>query len=196
MTGEEQPQQPPQPPSNIFDNLFNIFVLNPELFNKVVHCEILFKVVGDLFQEINSVCKYGGYTGVNYQATDDVIKYNMTHGEGDTVRGFFANDRPSGIRFLYMLQHAKTNGINQKAYGGYYSSSNGPELIGAAPNSGITNSGITNGGFPIKKTPKSKKTRKHTKNKHPKKTKNAKRKNNKKTRKHKKKIIRRNTRKI
>lgn len=184
-------KQPPQPPSNIFDNLFNIFVLNPELFNKVVHSKILFKVVGDLFQEINSVCKYGGYTGVNYQATDDVIKYNMTHGEGDTVRGFFANDRPSGIRFLYMLQHAKRDSINQKAYGGYYSSINGPELIGAAPNTGITN-----GGFPIKKTPKSKQTRKHTKNKHPKKTKNAKRKNNKKTRKHKKKIIRRNTRKI
>ncbi len=187
LTDEEQP------PSNIFDNLFNIFVLNPNLFNKVVHSEILFKVLGDLFQEINSLCKYGGYTGENYETTDDVIKYNMLPGGGDTIRGFFANDRPSAIRFLYMLQHATKDSINQQAYGGYYSSSKGKitELIGDA----LPISVSYNGGFPIKKTQKSKQTRKRTKNKHPKKTKNAKRKNNSKTRKHKKKIIRRNTRK-
>lgn len=189
--------RPQKPKSNIFNNLFNIFVLNPDLF-KIVYSEILFKVVGDLFQEINSVCKYGGYNSMYYKATDDVIKYDMM-GNGNTIRGFFANDRPSGIRFLYMLQHANQNCINQEAYGGYYSNSKGntTELIGSAPPSApiYAAKAGSKGGFPIKKTQKTKRKKKN-KQKTKQTRKHKKTQKSKQTRKHKKKIIRHNTRKI
>lgn len=102
----------------IFTNLFDWLVNNQQDFNKV-YSEILFKGTGDIFQEINSVCKYGGYTMENYFSNDTVLQYIPTN--GNQVRFFAANDRPSGTRFMFILLNGKENEINTKASGGYYS---------------------------------------------------------------------------
>ena len=61
---------------NIFDNLFVNFVNNggqtSPLFN-LIYSELLFKGTGDLFQEINCACKYGGYTMANYKSDRDIL---------------------------------------------------------------------------------------------------------------------------
>jgi hypothetical protein len=93
----------------------------PENLNilKTIFNSILFKGVGDLFQEINAVCKYGGYTGDNYFADNSVLPYNMTPGgSGNQIRGFFANDRPSGTRFAFILNNGEPEELNKKAFGG------------------------------------------------------------------------------
>jgi hypothetical protein len=108
---------------NIFDNLFDYFVnginkgdatIKGELAD--IYTEILFKGTGDLFQEINCVCKFGGYTGVNFYS--DVPSFNAS---GNTPRFFAANDRPSGTRFIFMLKNGRPEDINRNAFGGYYS---------------------------------------------------------------------------
>jgi hypothetical protein len=105
---------------NIFGNLFTIFSSNNnlQLFNKV-YSEILFKGTGDLFQEINCVSKFGGYTMENYTINEGILSYKTA--TGDQLRLFTANDRPSGTRFIYMLLKGKPKEINIKAMGGYYS---------------------------------------------------------------------------
>jgi hypothetical protein len=106
----------------IFENLFLLFSQTKELFN-IVYSEILFKGTGDLFQEINCVTKYGAYTmDSSYSVDDGILPYKGTN--GDQLRFFAANDRPSGTRFMFMLIHGKENEINTKAVGGYYSENN------------------------------------------------------------------------
>lgn len=87
----------------------------------VVFNKILSKGVGDLFQEINSVCKYGGYNE-NYHCDSTILSFNTE--TGDQTRLFLANDRPSASRFMFMLCHGKDSQINQKAIGGYMSIGN------------------------------------------------------------------------
>ena len=104
---------------DIFNNLFYYFSRTDiSLFNKV-YSEILFKGTGDLFQEINSVCKFGGYKMDNYKIDSGILSMRTTH--GDQLRFFAANDRPSGTRFIYMLLNGHPTEINMKAMGGYYS---------------------------------------------------------------------------
>jgi len=107
---------------NIFDNLFVNFVNNggqtSPLFN-LIYSELLFKGTGDLFQEINCACKYGGYTMANYKSDRDILSFRGT--DGEQVRFFAANDRPSGTRFIFMLQRGNPEHVNRKAMGGYYS---------------------------------------------------------------------------
>jgi hypothetical protein len=106
---------------NIFGNLFDMFSSdksNYALFN-TVYSEILFKGTGDLFQEINCVCKFGGYTMSNYTINPGILPINTSSGE--QLRLFTANDRPSGTRFIYMLKNGDPSEINTKAIGGYYS---------------------------------------------------------------------------
>jgi hypothetical protein len=106
----------------IFDNLFNLFSNNDiNLFN-LVYSEILFKGTGDLFQEINCVSKFGGYTMNNYKIDKGILSYKTSNGE--QLRFFAANDRPSGTRFIYMLLNGNSSEINSKAMGGYYSKEN------------------------------------------------------------------------
>ena len=81
--------------------------------------EILFKGTGDLFQEINCVSKFGGYTMKNYKIDSNILSMNTNNGE--QFRLFAANDRPSGTRFIFMLLNGNPNEINTKAMGGYYS---------------------------------------------------------------------------
>jgi hypothetical protein len=110
---------------NIFSNLFDLFARTPastpSLFNKV-YSEILFKGTGDLYQEINSVNKYGGYIDDSYACDRKIIPYRGSGRQWqEPLRFFAANDRPSGTRFIFMLTHGNPEDINKKAVGGYYS---------------------------------------------------------------------------
>ena len=83
---------------------------------------ILFKGTGDLFQEINSVCKFGGYSE-NYRS-NNIISYSEANGlnsdsRGNTLRMFIANDQPSACRFAYLLLKGNPDYINNFAFGGY-----------------------------------------------------------------------------
>ena len=88
--------------------------------------KILFKGVGDLFQEINAVAKHGGYTKETYECSPLVEQYDTY---GNAIRFFAANDRPSGTRFMFMLENGDIKEINQKAFGGYYSNDDSKELL-------------------------------------------------------------------
>ena len=84
---------------------------------------ILLKGVGDIFQEINAVCKYGGYSdGPSYdyddRQDDRIMQYDA---HGDAFRLFTASDRPSGTRFIFLLLFGQPSEINLRAYGGYFS---------------------------------------------------------------------------
>lgn len=81
---------------------------------------ILGKGAGDIYQEINAVCKYGGYTSTtnNYSITGDIIPWNN---EGNAKRCLAANDRPSATRFIFLSSVGKKNDINESSFGGYIS---------------------------------------------------------------------------
>jgi len=106
---------------DIFSNLFQLFSKVEMGGFNIIYSEILFKGVGDLFQEINSVCKFGGYTMTNYQAADNIENYKNTSKKGNQIRLFTANDRPSGTRFMFMLRNGRPQDINLLAMGGYFS---------------------------------------------------------------------------
>ena len=84
---------------------------------------ILFKGSGDLFQEINAACKWGGYTGGGYSCSSSVVSYNTLNAkssnDGNTLRMFIANDQPSGCRFAFLLLKGYEEFINKYAFGGY-----------------------------------------------------------------------------
>jgi hypothetical protein len=106
---------------NIFENLFNHFFNGPIDIDSFIdiYSELLFKVIGDLFQEANCVCRYGGYTNERYHADAGILPINFANGY--TTRMFAANDRPSGGRFNIILAECNQDDINQLAFGGYYS---------------------------------------------------------------------------
>lgn len=116
----------------IFENLFNsacnqierVRLSGPphsDIFH-TIWSELLYKGVGDKFQEVNSACKFGGYVS-NYQATSSIVRYDHV---GNAIRFFVANDRPSGVRFIIMITYGKKQNrdvageINSGAFGGYY----------------------------------------------------------------------------
>lgn len=105
---------------NFSDFVIDVNAKNMNIFS-VVFNKILSKGVGDLFQEINSVCKFGGYNK-NYHCDKKILSFDTD--TGDQTRLFLANDRPSASRFMFMLCHGKDSQINQKAIGGYMSMSN------------------------------------------------------------------------
>jgi len=78
---------------------------------------VLTKGAGDIFQEINAVCKYGGYTKIHY-TSDNIIQWNDSY---DALRLFAANDRPSASRAIVILLNGDKNEINNLALGGYIS---------------------------------------------------------------------------
>ena len=140
---------------NIFGNLFDMFSSDKSkytLFN-TVYSEILFKGTGDLFQEINCVCKFGGYTMTNYKINPGILPINTPSGE--QLRLFTANDRPSGTRFIYMLKNGNASEINTKAIGGYYSKEH-ILIYGRPDNKNICGIVQLRGGGKLKR-----KTRKH-----------------------------------
>jgi hypothetical protein len=66
--------------------------------------DLLFKGVGDIFQEINVIAKFGGYTGTNYFCGSNIDKYNFTS-QGNVKRCFAAKDRVSVCRYLFIKNH-------------------------------------------------------------------------------------------
>jgi hypothetical protein len=106
--------------NDLMDNNVKSNNRNMNIFN-VIFNNIVQKGIGDIFQEINSVCKYGGYTMDNYKTGDNVLSLNTT--TGDQVRIFIANDRPSVSRFVFILCNGPKNQINVKAFGGTASKS-------------------------------------------------------------------------
>lgn len=86
---------------------------------------ILVKGAGDIFQEINSVCKFGGYQDYP-QSNNSVEKYDKN---GDAMRLFVANDRPSASRFCFLLMNGNVAEINTKAFGGYTGPNQDKDLL-------------------------------------------------------------------
>jgi hypothetical protein len=111
-------------------------------FQRIMYT-ILFKGAGDLYQEINAVCKNGGYIGV-ISYNGDIIRWdNATE---HAKRLFVAKDRPSGCRFIFFRKFGRPEEINQLAYGGYWDESeSGKKMIyyhgnnTAAYNGGVRN---------------------------------------------------------
>jgi len=117
----------------LYDHLFNsnydeyprlngqLPTLKKQFLNVILN--ILFKGSGDLFQEINAVCKWGGYSSIDTYASEDVISYNSENvksdGNGNTLRMLIANDQPSGCRFAFLLLNGHPDFINEHAFGGY-----------------------------------------------------------------------------
>jgi hypothetical protein len=129
--------------SEIHDPLIDTSIdQNITLYNIILR-ELLFKGTGDFFQEINAVCKNGGYvnTPIYSNNVDNSIKYKG----GDAVRYFAANDRPSAIRFMHMLINGSPQQINLKAFGGYVSK-NDEIIVKRSENKAICNSGSLTGG--------------------------------------------------
>lgn len=84
---------------------------------------ILFKGTGDLFQEINAVSSKGSYiSGKPSYGPDELANSIAQINNNSRTRLFLANDRPSAVRFGFMLIRGLTN-INQEAYGGFLTSS-------------------------------------------------------------------------
>lgn len=73
------------------------------------------KSLGDVFQEINGICKNGAYVKSSYSHGSDV---NPHFKNEDTPRVVLSNDRPSGVRIAFSLICA-SEGINSKSIGGY-----------------------------------------------------------------------------
>jgi hypothetical protein len=77
------------------------------------------KYIGDGKQELEALMKYGGYVapGVQYNNPNSVAPFDAA---GYITRVFFANDRPSAIRFIIMCILALDGSdINHYARGGY-----------------------------------------------------------------------------
>jgi hypothetical protein len=113
---QQQQQFQLDPSIGFFDNLYRRFLKTDINFTTNMY-QILFKGSGDLFQEINAVCKNGGYvTMPTYYPGSDIAQFNNT---GDILRAFYANDRPSACRAFKFLRDGNPNEINQNAFGGY-----------------------------------------------------------------------------
>ena len=78
---------------------------------------ILGKGAGDIFQELNAVCKHGGYTS-GRTSPPSIIPWGI---DGNTRRFFAANDRPSATRFIFLLKYGSSGQINTQSFGGYIS---------------------------------------------------------------------------
>jgi len=91
----------------------------------VLFSKILFKGCGDLFQEINAVCKYGGYINTTNSVNERYEKYtnarnvNVIHWNGPKIKRLvLSNDRPSAARSMVMLAQGKS-GINTAGQAGF-----------------------------------------------------------------------------
>lgn len=101
--------------NDIFQYLFDYSITyNSEIFFKSVFNEILLKGAGDIFQEINSVAKNGGYSGEIHYTNNKIVKLNY-----GAPRCFVANDRVSISRFLFIKKYGQKVQTNEKSFGGY-----------------------------------------------------------------------------
>jgi hypothetical protein len=200
--------------SGIFTRLFQYYNNNQNaasfanFYQDWVYGEITKKGIGDIFQEVNAMCKYGGYSlirpnfaqgqgpGPNairankgfYRASSkDIISYlespatqataaNFTMindntqinafylpgqgPNGDQLRLFIAEDRPSGFRAGFVRKFGRQQDINNRAFGGYYDgTANGSFIVRPTGRNVCTNAAQAAGGG----SKKNRKTRKHKK---------------------------------
>jgi hypothetical protein len=175
-----------------------------------VYGEITKKGIGDIFQEVNAMCKYGGYSlirpndavgnaanaayvgdrGTYRVSTERIISYlespatqntpiNFTmpaqtnytrirandnaaapNPNGDQLRLFIAEDRPSGFRAGFVRKFGRQQDINNRASGGYYDGTDLGSFIVRPHNMNFCNiqAGVVFGG-----SKQNRKTRKHKK---------------------------------
>jgi hypothetical protein len=116
----------------IFGNIFRLLSgstsigLQDENFADLL-LNVLVKGSGDIFQEINSVCKNGGYISKpTLDATNKIVKFDNN---GNAMRLFVANDRPSASRFCFLLINGNDSDINTKAFGGYTGANKEKDLL-------------------------------------------------------------------
>lgn len=118
---------------DIFQTLFNIGVTeiskkgttsagssHPNSIFTILFQHLLFKGVGDIFQEINVIAKYGGYTENNYYCGEDIQPFHGNRNDnGNAMRCFVAKDRVSVCRYLFIKRQGREQDINTQTYGGY-----------------------------------------------------------------------------
>ena len=104
--------------------LVNCFLLydfsaNGTIFSSLLQTffSILRKGSGDIFQEINAICKNGGYIETPKYNNEEMHKWS----NGNAMRFFAANDRPSATRFIFLNEYGNNEDINNFAFGGYIS---------------------------------------------------------------------------
>ena len=117
----------------LWDSLSNDEEFITDLFNNISA-----KGLGDFSQELSTVLKYGAYIkkgkeegelgAPKYDPYD--LPVHRYDDNGNAWRIFVANDRPSAIRFMFMLLFFPQDSINQRASGGYLSSA---EYVVAKP---------------------------------------------------------------
>lgn len=114
----------------IFGNIFRLIsgansfgLVDADMTGLVLN--ILVKGSGDIFQELNAICKYGGYQE-KPKSNNSVVKYDDN---GDAMRLFVANDRPSASRFCFLLMNGNASQINIKAFGGYTGPNKDKDLL-------------------------------------------------------------------
>jgi len=87
----------------------------------VLFSKLIFKGCGDLFQEINAVCAYGGYDFDNpkYETQEGSVVQQWSRGNQNTQRLILSNDRPSAARAMIMLARATTSSVNNLGQAGF-----------------------------------------------------------------------------
>jgi hypothetical protein len=114
----------------IFGNIYRLVsgtnsfgLVDPLMIDLILN--VLVKGAGDIFQEINAVCKFGGYQEYP-QSSNTIEQYDNN---GDAMRLFVANDRPSASRFCFLLMNGNPSQINTKAFGGYTGPNKDKDLL-------------------------------------------------------------------
>jgi hypothetical protein len=76
--------------------------------------KFLTKGAGDILQEFNAVIKNGGYEQPPTYKSNDIEPFV----KGDAIRCFVSNDRPSSVRYMFLLNYLDNECVNQKSFGG------------------------------------------------------------------------------
>jgi len=105
------------------NNFWQTIISNPDYSLSVLKHGII-KSSGDIGQELTALCKFGGFTRIDTM-NNNIASYNQN---GDAYRIFFANDRPSGLRYVFIRDLMVNNNellsksdINKLSIGGYES---------------------------------------------------------------------------
>ena len=112
------------PNDNVFDIMFKLITgeMKSDAITQIKFLKSIFKILikgsGDIYQEMNAVCKYGGWSS---KITDTNV---VPFVNGNAYRIFVANDRPSAIRVMFLLTNGTDDDINTSAVGGYMSLDN------------------------------------------------------------------------
>ena len=115
-----------KPDDNIWEALKNNTNFIVSLFNNITA-----KGLGDFLQELTAVLKFGAYIDYNKPNQWGKPRYEPDNAtmikpaiaeyddSGQAWRIFLANDRPSALRYIFMLLFFPKNYINKRSSGGY-----------------------------------------------------------------------------